>query len=118
MSIFAIPDHGIHLVWRYFANGVEASGTSSHEVADMVEDETHVPLGRFKLKLKLQKAKAGAVDVEGSVNGQRFVHKVVPGLGGQIGKVALGCRDLSCRFYDLKVTGKGAARPAANMGDP
>jgi serine/threonine-protein kinase len=117
VSIFAIPDHGIHMVWRYFSDGSEISGTSSHDLEDMVEDETHVPKGKFRLKLKLQKAKGNTVDVEGFVNGQRFVHKVLPGLAGQVGKIAMGCRNLACRFDDLKVAGKSASRPTAKKGE-
>jgi serine/threonine-protein kinase len=117
VSLFALRGHGIHMQWRYFNDGAEISGTSDEDLAHMVEDETHVPTGRFKLRLKLTKGKAGAADVEAFVNGQRFVHKVLPGLAGQVGKVALGCKNLSCRFDDLKVSGKPAARPASKRGE-
>ena len=58
------------------------------------------------------------IDVEASVNGQRFAHKVFDGLAGQVGKVALGCRNLSCRFDDLTVNGKPAARPVRKEAPP
>ena len=119
VSIYAIPEAGMRLMWRYYTpDGVEVADNSARDLSNLVEDEMQVPMGRFKVKLRLQKTKAGAIDVEASVNGQRFAHKVLPGLAGQVGKVALGCRNLSCRFDDLKVNGKPAARPALRKGDP
>ncbi|MBS1150699.1 MAG: Serine/threonine protein kinase [Myxococcaceae bacterium] len=113
VSIYAIPEAGMRLMWRYYTpDGVEVADNSARDLSNLVEDEMQVPLGRFKVKLRLQKNKAGATDVEASVNGQRFAHKVLLGLAGQVGKVAVGCRNLSCRFDDLIVTGKPAARPA------
>jgi len=118
VSIYAIPEAGMRLMWRYFTpDGVEVADNSARDLSNLVEDEMQVPLGRFKVKLKLQKNKAGLIDVEAFVNGQRFAHKVLPGLAGQVGKVALGCRNLSCRFDDLKVTGKPAARPAPRKAE-
>ena len=118
VSIYAIPEAGMRLMWRYFTpDGVEVADNSARDLSNLVEDEMQVPLGRFKVKLKLAKNKAGMIDVEASVNGQRFAHKVLPGLAGQAGKVALGCRNLACRFDDLKVTGKAANRPAPRKAE-
>ncbi len=118
VSIYAIPEAGMRLMWRYFTpDGLEVVDNSARDLSNLVEDEMQVPLGRFRVKLRLQKSRAGAVDVEASVNGQRFAHKILPGLAGQVGKVAMGCRNLSCRFDDLKVTGKPVARPAPRKGD-
>jgi hypothetical protein len=117
VSIFAIPESGMRLMWRYFTpDGVEVADNSARDLTNLVEDEMQVPIGRFKVRLKLSKAKSGSVDVEAFVNGQRFAHKVLPGLAGQVGKVALGCRNLSCRFDDLKASGRAAARPVPRKG--
>lgn len=99
-------------MWRYYKpTGEEVAGNSALDTRDLVEDEMQVPLGRFRAKLTLRKTKSGAIDVEAFVNGQRFAHKVFDGLAGQVGKVALGCRNLACRFDDLTVNGKPAPRP-------
>ncbi len=112
VSIFAIPDVGVRLGWRYFTpDGTEVVGNSSRDLEQMVEDEVLAPVGRFRLKLSLKKSKGGAVDAEAFINGQRFVHKMLPGLAGQVGKVALGCRNSQCRFDDLKISGQVARRP-------
>ncbi len=119
VSIYAIPEAGMRLMWRYYKpNGDEVAGNSALDTRDLVEDEMQVPLGRFRAKLQLRKTKAGAIDVEAFVNGQRFAHKVFDGLAGQVGKVALGCRNLSCRFDDLTVNGKAAPRPAPRKETP
>ena len=109
----------MRLMWRYYTpDGVEVADNSARDLSNLVEDEVQVPPGRFKVKLRLQKNKAGAIDVEAFVSGQRFAHKVLPGLAGQVGKVALGCRNLSCRFDDLVVHAKPAARPAPRRAEP
>lgn len=119
VSLFAIPDTGMRLMWRYFLpDGTEVVDNSARDLTNLVEDEVSMPPGRFRAKLKLQALKNGSVDVEAYVNGQRFAHKVLPGLAGQVGKVALGCRNLSCRFDDLQVSGKAMARPVPRKGSP
>lgn len=118
VSIYAIPEAGMRLMWRYYTpDGIEVADNSARDLSNLVEDEMQVPMGRFRVKLKLQKTKSGAIDVEAFVKDQRFAHKVLPGLGGQVGKVAVGCRNLACRFDDLKVTGKPADRPAPRKGE-
>jgi hypothetical protein len=79
----------------------------------MVEDEMPTPPeGRpFRVKLTLKRKKNGT-EVEAFANNQRFAKKLLVGLEGQVGKVAVGCRNLQCEFDDLKATGKIAARPA------
>ena len=57
------------------------------------------------MKLALKKRSNGT-EVEAFLNGQRFARKLLKGLEGRIGKVALGCRNLHCEFDDLKVWGK------------
>ena len=42
---------------------------------------------------------------------QRFVRKLLVGLQGQTGKVALGCRNMHCVFDGLDVTGRAKPRP-------
>ena len=117
VSVFAIPGVGPRLLWRYFdADGHEQAGNSARDQMELVEDEAQLPSGRFRLRLELARAKGDAVDVTAYVNGQRFARKVLRGLGGQVGKVALGCRNLECRFDDLAVSGKAAPRPAARPG--
>lgn len=111
VSVFAIPDVGMRLLWRYFTpDGVEVIGNSARDLENLVEDETPVPKGRFRVKLALKKRK-NATDVEAYVNGQRFAHKTLVGLTGQTGKIALGCRNLHCEFDDLEVSGKAMPRP-------
>jgi serine/threonine-protein kinase len=113
VSVFAIPDVDVRLMWRYFTpEGTEIEGNSTKDLVDqLMADGLKVPTGRFKLRLKLQKQKGG-VNVEAYVNGQRVVRKVLPGLSGQVGKAALGCRNLACRFDDLEVRGHVMPRPA------
>ncbi|MBI3181370.1 MAG: serine/threonine protein kinase [Myxococcales bacterium] len=113
VSIFAIPGTGMRLMWRYFTpDGVEVIGNSARDLEAMVEDEMPVPKGRFRVKLSLKRGKSG-VDVSAYANGQRFAHKVLVGLQGQVGKVAVGCRNLHCEFDNLSATGKPAPRPGA-----
>jgi serine/threonine-protein kinase len=113
VSVFATPGGGVRLAWHYFtSDGLEVEGNSSHEQADGVSDEIEVPDGQFRLRLKLEKGKNSNVDAIGYVNGQAFVHKSFPGLAGQVGKAALGCRNLHCKFTRLKVSGKDAPRPS------
>jgi serine/threonine protein kinase len=113
VSVFAIPDVGMRLMWRYFVGGKEISGNSAQDLENMVADEVPVPpSGKFRLGLELTKGESGAVDVVARVNGQTIAHKVLPALAGQTGKIALGCRNLACKFTGLEVKGKEVQRPA------
>ena len=115
VSVFAIPDVGMRLMWRYFVGGKEISGNSAQDLDNMVADEVPVPTsGKFRLSLELNKAEGGAVDVVARVNGQTIAHKVLPNLAGQTGKIALGCRNLQCKFSGLEVKGKEVQRSATN----
>jgi serine/threonine protein kinase len=128
VSIFAIPGASLRLNWRYFArNGEEHTGNSLDRVEALLEDSVKVPRGDFRLRLKLTALHndEGDVDVEafvfdphglprGAAVGPRewrFARLVLPGLAGHVGKVALGCRNLVCRFDDLKVRGRVASPP-------
>ncbi|GMU58331.1 MAG: hypothetical protein AMXMBFR34_00940 [Myxococcaceae bacterium] len=113
VSVFAIPGTDMRLGWRYFTpDGQEHQGNSTRDlVNELVEDAVKVPKGSFRVRLKLEKLKNGDVNVQAWVNKTRFVRTVLPGLAGQVGKVALGCRNLVCRFDNLEVTGKPEERP-------
>lgn len=114
VSVFAIPDVGLRLGWRYFIGGKELSGNSAQDLENLVADEAPVPAsGKFRLGLELSRLEGSAVDVVAKVNGQVIAHKVLPGLGGQVGKLALGCRNLACRFTAVSVKGKEVPRPAS-----
>lgn len=113
VSAFAIPGAGMRLSWRYtHRDGEEILGNSAQDLEDLVEDEMPLPkVGPFLVRLQLKKRKGG-VEVEAFLNNQRFARKLLPNLEGRVGKIALGCRNLSCTFDDLKVRGLAAARPA------
>jgi len=113
VSIFAIPGTDMRLGWRYFtSDGQEVQGNSTRDfVNELVEDAVKVPKGPFRVRLTLHKQKNGDVNVEGYVNKTRFVRTVLHGLAGQVGKVALGCRNLVCRFDNLEVTGRPEKKP-------
>jgi len=107
VSVFAIPDAGMRLSWRYTtAEGEELAGNSAMEVEELVRDETPVPSGAFRVKLQMKKRKTG-VDVAAFVNGdaEPFARKYLEGFQGRVAKVALGCRNLSCTFDDLTMRG-------------
>jgi serine/threonine protein kinase len=108
VSVFALHQVGMRLLWRYLgANGIEITGNSAEDVDNLVQDEMQVPQDgtTFTVKLALKKRSNGT-EVEAFLNGQRFARKLLKGLEGRIGKVALGCRNLHCEFDDLKVWGK------------
>ncbi|PTL85675.1 serine/threonine-protein kinase [Vitiosangium sp. GDMCC 1.1324] len=107
VSVFAIPDAGMRLSWSYTtADGKEVVGNSAQDVESLVQDETPVPQGPFRVKLQLKKKKNG-VEVEAYLNGgsEPFAHKFLEGLQGRSAKVALGCRNLVCTFDDVVVRG-------------
>ncbi len=113
VSVFAIPGTDMRLGWRYFTReGREMTGNSTDELKDLTEDPVKVPEGPFRMRLRLTALKNGDVNAEGFLNGTRFSRQVLPGLAGQVGKVAVGCRNLQCRFDDLQVKGQSAPRPA------
>lgn len=112
VSVFAIPGVGMRLLWRYFTpDGREFVGNSAQDLKDLVEDEMAVPTGQFKVRLKLERLKGGDVSAEAFVNGARFARKSLPGLAGQVGKVAFGCRNAACTFDDVAASGKATPRP-------
>lgn len=113
LSIIAIDEAVMRLLWRYEAKGIgEVSGNSADDVAKLIEDEMPTPPDGtpFTLKLTLQHHKSGT-EVQGFVNGQRFARKVLVGLNGRTGRIALGCRNRHCDFERLKVSGKTVAHP-------
>jgi serine/threonine-protein kinase len=118
VSAFAIPGVGMRLSWRYFkAEGEELVGNSAQDQEDLVQDEVPVPAtGPFLVKLQMKKRKGG-VEVEATLNGVRFARKLLPGLEGKVGKVALGCRNLACTFDDLKVRAIPMPRPKRNVAN-
>lgn len=114
VSVFAIPGVQPRLVWRYFSNGKEVSGSSAEDPENVVANAGPMPAnGKFRLGLELSRAEGGAVDAVARVDGQTVARKLLPGLAGKVAKAALGCRNLSCRFARLEVKGKQADRPAS-----
>jgi serine/threonine-protein kinase len=111
VSVFAIADGDMRLLWRYTTpEGKEVVGNSSQDVADLTEDETPTPKdGPFRVGLRMKQRKGG-VEVEGRLNGRRFAHKLLEGLEGRSAKVAVGCRNMACTFDDLKVEALPAER--------
>jgi serine/threonine-protein kinase len=107
VSVFAIPEAGMRLGWKYTtADGQEVVGNSAQEVESLVQDETPVPSGPFRVKLQLKKKKNG-VDVHAYLNGssEPFAYKFLEGFQGRSAKVAVGCRNLVCTFDDVVVRG-------------
>jgi serine/threonine-protein kinase len=108
----------MRLGWRYHTrDGAEVAGNSARDLELLVEDEMPTPPDGtpFRLRLQLRRAK-DAVSVIASVNGHTFARKVLPGLQGQVGKIAVGCRNYECAFDDLVVSGKVAERPGRRGG--
>jgi serine/threonine protein kinase len=112
VSAFAIPDVGMRLSWRYLMeDGEEVVGNSSQDLENLTADEMPVPVkGPFRVRLQLKRKKNGVM-AEAFVNNVRFAYKMLPGLEGRVGKVALGCRNLECSFDQLVVQGILAERP-------
>jgi serine/threonine-protein kinase len=106
--------------WHYFsADGTEIEDSSDHDVDHLDEDEVLVPNGRFHMRLQLSRgAKPGNVIATAWVNNTEITRKVLTGLSGQIGKAALGCRNLVCRFDNLTITGKAQPRPKQEKEKP
>ena len=112
VSAFAIPDVGMRLSWRYILeDGEEVVGNSSQDLENLTADEMPVPAkGPFKVRLQLKRRKNGVM-AEAFVNNVRFAYKMLHGLEGRTGKVALGCRNLECSFSHLTVQGIMVDRP-------
>ncbi|KFE70503.1 serine/threonine-protein kinase [Hyalangium minutum] len=112
VSAFAIPDVGMRLSWRYIQeDGEEVVGNSSQDLENLTADEMPVPAkGPFKVRLQLKRRKNGVM-AEAFVNNVRFAYKMLHGLEGRAGKVALGCRNLECNFSHLTVQGMLVDRP-------
>lgn len=113
VSVFAVPGTDMRMGWRYFRkNGQPEDGNSADDLQNLQADPVHVPNGKFRLRLKLTGMKSGDVTAEAFVNSTRITRQVLPGLAGQVGKVALGCRNHLCRFDNLTVSGQVGTRPA------
>jgi serine/threonine-protein kinase len=114
LSVFADPRKGMQLSWRYPRGDDEVLGSTERDVQLHVADETFVPSGRpFTVRLVLRNdAEGDDTTVEAFLDGRRFARRTLKGLHGQIGKLALGCRDLECHFAKLLVQG---ARLTANQ---
>ncbi|MDY7230993.1 serine/threonine-protein kinase [Hyalangium rubrum] len=112
VSAFAIPDVGMRLSWRYLQeDGTEVVGNSAQDLENLTADEMPVPAkGPFRVRLQMKRRKNGVM-VEAFVNGVRFAYKMLPGLEGRVGKVALGCRNQACTFSELTVQGHLMERP-------
>jgi len=112
VSAFAIPDVGMRLSWRYLLeDGQEVVGNSSQDLENLTADEMPMPThGPFAVRLQLKRKKNGVM-AEAFVNNRRFAYKMLPGLEGRVGKLALGCRNLECSFSGLSVKGILSERP-------
>ncbi|AKJ04150.1 serine/threonine-protein kinase [Archangium gephyra] len=107
VSVFAIPEAGMRLGWKYTTpEGEIVAGNSAQDVESLVQDETPVPSAPFRVKLQLKKKKNG-VDVTAYLNGssEPFAFKFLEGFQGRSAKVAVGCRNLVCTFDDVVVRG-------------
>ncbi|WP_426752355.1 serine/threonine-protein kinase [Myxococcus sp. Y35] len=116
ISAFAIPDVGMRLAWRYFMpDGREVVGNSAQDTEALVEDEMPLPAhGPYQVRLQMRRNSSGVL-VEAFLNNERFARKLLVGLEDRVGKVALGCRNLSCSFDDLKVRGHLMPRPVRRV---
>jgi len=117
ISVFAISDLQMRLQWRYeTANGTEITGNSVDDTQGLVEDEMPTPSDGtpFRMKLSLRRHKGGGTEVEAFVNGERFAHRVLPGLSTRTGRIALGCRNSHCNFEQLTVEGRSASVAVAS----
>jgi serine/threonine-protein kinase len=116
VSAFAIPEVGMRLSWRYLLeDGQEVVGNSAQDLENLTADEMPVPpQGPFRVRLQMKKRKNGVM-VEAFVNDVRFAYKMLPGLEGRVGKVALGCRNQACTFSELSVQGVMVERPKKRL---
>lgn len=117
VSVFAIPGGDARMLWHYFTpDGVELADNSSRRIEEGLDDVTPAPKdgARFKLRLRLRKVKDG-VEARAFLNGNELARKVLPGLSGQVGKLALGCRNYECVFRDLSVEAKPVTKPARRV---
>jgi hypothetical protein len=106
VALVADPRSGLRLTWRYDAGGQSVAGSTESDVRLHVADETFVPVGRpFEVRLTLRRRKDVTL-VEAFLDGKSFARKSLEGLGGEVGKVALGCRNLHCAFDGLEVRGE------------
>ena len=112
VSVFAIPGTDMRIGWRYFRkDGRMEDGNSANDLKQLQGDPVRVPAGKFRLRLRLTAMKNGDVNAEAFVNTTRITRQVLPGLAGQVGKLALGCRNHVCRFDNLTFSGQPAQRP-------
>jgi serine/threonine-protein kinase len=110
VALFADPRSGLRLTWRTEADGHAEAGSTERDVQLHVADQTFLPVGRpFEVRLTLRRRKDATL-VEAFLDGKSFARKSLEGLGGEVGKVALGCRNLHCAFDGLEV--KAAALTA------
>ncbi|RKG87947.1 serine/threonine-protein kinase [Corallococcus terminator] len=117
VSVFAIPDVGMRLSWRYISaeDGREIVGNSAEDARNLVGDEMPLPRqGPFLVRLQLRKQKNG-VRADAFLNNKLFATKMLPGFEGRVGKLALGCRNMKCTYDDLKVSGTLQARPVRKV---
>ncbi|RKH01550.1 serine/threonine protein kinase [Corallococcus sp. CA047B] len=119
VSVFAIPDVGMRLSWRYISaeDGREIVGNSADDARNLVGDEMPLPRqGPFLVRLQLRKQKSG-VRADAFLNNKLFATKILPGFDGRVGKLALGCRNLKCTYDDLKVSGTLKERPVRKVAN-
>ena len=118
VSVYAIPDAGMRLSWRYTPDaGDDVAGNSSQD-SDLTRDETPVPHGPFQVRLQLRK-KAKGVEASAFLNGasEPFARKFLEGFQGHSAQVAVGCRNLACSFKGLVVQGAQTERRAHNVAE-
>lgn len=110
VSLYADPDTGMRVSWKYRStDGSWPRGSTQEQVANGTDDEVHLPLERpGKLELSMKTRPNGTL-VTASYNGRRISTRLLEGLSDMPGKVALGCRNMECTFSDLNVT---SAKPA------
>ncbi len=114
LSVYAIPQDraGMRLVWHYFDRaGREESGSSVEKVDALQKDPMRVPQGRFQVRLKLTPQPGGDVLAEAWANNRNFARELLPGFGGKVGKIALGCRNHACSFDNLIIKGAETTQP-------
>jgi serine/threonine-protein kinase len=117
VAAFADKRLGMRLAWKYPGPRKEQEGSSEVAVEEGLSDVVPVPLDRFfKLALQLKPVEGG-VEAEALVDDQVFATNMLPGLAAQPGKVALGCRNLSCTFQALEASGALARVDPGEAGE-